>query len=45
MSRYLSATGKSYHIYVAIKIWSDNDRKGNTTQGIQDYEYKEAESL
>lgn len=46
MSRYLAATGKSYHNYaVAIRIWADNDRKGNAAQGIPDYEYKEGESL
>lgn len=46
MSRYLAATGKSYHNYAAaIRIWADNDRKGNAAQGIPDYEYKEGESL
>ncbi|MEY8495997.1 replication initiator protein A [Lachnospiraceae bacterium 29-91] len=46
MSRYLAATGKSYHNYAAaIRIWADNDRKGNATQGIPDYDYKEGESL
>lgn len=46
MSRYLAATGKNYHNYAAsIRIWADNDRKGNAAQGIPDYEYKEGESL
>ena len=46
MSRYLAATGRRYHNYAAaIRIWADNDRKGNATQGIPDYEYKEGESL
>ncbi len=46
MSRYLAATGKSYHNYAAaIRIWADNDRKDNAAQGIPDYEYKEGESL
>ena len=46
MSRYLAATGKSYRNYAAaIRIWANNDRKGNATQGIPDYKYKEGESL